>query len=201
MSDPVDVAYLEGMYAANADPWQIGNGWYEQRKRELLLGCLPRQRYRSAFEPGCSAGILTEQLARRADRLLAADLSPVAVRATRDRVSTLPNVEVRQLLLPRDWPSGQFDLIVLSELGYFFAESSWTQLCAEVAGSLGQDGTVIACHWRHDFAERSLSTPAVHECLDASLGLPKQASLVDADFILEVWTNGGHSVATEEGLV
>lgn len=200
MSEPVDVGYLRGMYASGEDPWRIDVGWYEQRKRELVLGCLPRERYDSAFEPGCAGGTLTRRLAGRAGRLLAADLSEVAVRTATERVADLEHVEVRQLLLPDEWPAGSFDLIVLSELGYFFAEPSWARLCAKVAGSLSPDATVLACHWRHEFAERTQSTAALHGCLAAALALPKQTTLVDADFLIDVWTASELSVAASEGL-
>ncbi len=198
---PVDLAYLNGMYATGTDPWRIEHGWYEQRKRRLVLGCLPRQRYRYAFEPGCSGGTLTRELARRCDKLLAADLSEVAVRATRDRVLGCPGVQVAQLLLPDEWPSRRrFDLIVLSELGYFFREASWAELCAQVASTLAADATVLACHWRHDFAERTLPTTRLHGLLADALGLASQTSLADADFLIDVWTNSASSVAEREGL-
>jgi SAM-dependent methyltransferase len=202
MNDPVDLAYLNGMYATGTDPWRIETSWYERRKRDLVMGCLPRQRYRAGFEPGCAAGALTERLAERTDELLAADLSEVAVRAAADRVVVLPNVQVQRLLLPEQWPAGlTFDLIVLSEIGYFFAEAGWAELARRVAASLSPDATVLACHWRHDFAERTVSTAALHGHLDVALGLPKQSSLIDADFVLDVWTVQQRSVAEGEGLV
>jgi cyclopropane fatty-acyl-phospholipid synthase-like methyltransferase len=202
VSDPVDLAYLNGMYATGADPWRIEFSWYERRKRELVLGCLPRQRYRSGFEPGCAAGALTERLAERTDQLLAADLSEVAVRAAAERVAALPQVQVRRLLLPEQWPAGQdFDLIVLSEIGYFFTVAGWAELTRRVAAGLTPDATVLACHWRHDFGERTASTAALHAGLDAALGLPKQTSLADADFVIDVWTGQQRSVAERDGLL
>ncbi|MGI8666112.1 MAG: SAM-dependent methyltransferase [Jatrophihabitans sp.] len=201
MSEPVDLAYLNGMYAAGADPWQIEASWYERRKRELVLACLPAERYASGFEPGCAGGALTERLAGRCDRLLAADLSEVAVRACGDRLRGQPQVQVRRLLLPGDWPAGiEFDLVLLSELGYFFHRDSWHQLCVRVAASLSARATVLACHWRHDFAERTMPTPDLHAELDATLGLTRLSSLLDADFVIDVWTSSGHSVAEQDGL-
>jgi hypothetical protein len=202
MSEPVDLAYLNRMYRKGTDPWRIESSWYERRKRELVLSCLPRPRYRFGFEPGCAAGALTERLAARTDELLACDLSEVAVRAAAARVAALPQVRVRRLLLPEQWPAGrQFDLIVLSELGYFFAEASWAELAARVATSLAADATVLACHWRHGFAERTASTAALHAELDAALGLPKQSSYLDDDLLIDVWTHDGRSVADRDGLL
>jgi SAM-dependent methyltransferase len=202
VSDPVDLAYLNGMYATGADPWQIESSWYEQRKRDLVLGCLPRQHYRSGFEPGCAAGALTERLAGRTEELLAGDLSEVAVRAAAERVAALPHVRVQRLLLPEQWPAGQrFDLIVLSEIGYFFTAASWAELARRAAASLAPDATVLACHWRHEFAERTASTAALHAGLGAALGVPKHSCLTDADFVIDVWTTDGRSAADRAGLI
>ena len=47
------------MYQAAADPWGFEDRWYEQRKYAVSLALFPAARYRSAFEPGCSIGVLT----------------------------------------------------------------------------------------------------------------------------------------------
>ena len=54
-------SYFDDMYAANRDPWSLASRWYEQRKYAVTLACLTRPRYRRAFEPGCSIGVLTER--------------------------------------------------------------------------------------------------------------------------------------------
>ena len=61
---------FERVYAASDDPWGFRTSWYEARKRSILLACLPRQRYRSGYEPGCSNGELAAVLALRCERLL-----------------------------------------------------------------------------------------------------------------------------------
>ena len=201
MIEPADLAYLHAMYARDDDPWHLREGWYERRKLQLLLACLPRQRYAAVFEPGCSVGEVTARLAERCDLVLAADFHADAVAAARKRTADLPNVEVRQLLLPRQWPSGsRFDLIVLSEIGYFLSPPAWAELCGRVAGSLAGDATVLACHWRRDFAERTLPTAALHAQLGQALGLPSHTSVTDTDFAIDVWTTSPGSVAETEGL-
>ena len=49
-------AHFEALYAADEDPWAVRAAWYERRKRAVLLACLGKERYRSAFEPGCGNG-------------------------------------------------------------------------------------------------------------------------------------------------
>jgi len=201
MTEPADLAYLNGLYARDRDPWHVREGWYERRKLQLLLACLPKERYAAAFEPGCSVGEVTAGLAERCDRLLAADFHPDPVAAARQRTAGLPNVEDRQLLLPQQWPrEARFDLVVLSEIGYFLSRSAWAQLCARTRASLAADATVLACHWRRDFAERRQDTDALHACLDSVLTLPRHTRVSDADFAIDVWTTGSRSVAEAAGL-
>ena len=44
------------LYAGGDDPWQTRTSWYERRKRDVVLACLPRDRYAHAAEPGCGLG-------------------------------------------------------------------------------------------------------------------------------------------------
>lgn len=193
MNHPIDLGYLNSLYAGSADPWHLRGTWYEQRKLDLLMGCLLRQRYHSAFEPGCSIGEMTARLAGRCDSVLAADFHPDAVRSARLRVQAMANVRIEQLLLPEQWPTNtDFDLIVISEIGYFFTATAWEQLCRKVAASAAPDATVLACHWRHNFAERTLPTVQLHAVLDKSVSWPRRSYLRDEDFLIEVWSNTDH---------
>jgi SAM-dependent methyltransferase len=201
LQPPVDLDYLDRQYERSPDPWHVGTGWYERRKRNLLLSSLPRERFRAAFEPGCSIGELTSMLAARCDSLIAADYHNEAVRVAGNRVARYGSVHVRRLLLPEQWPDGRFDLIVLSEIGYFFRPDAWTQVCAKVAESATEDGTIVACHWRHPFTERTQDTGELHAVLDDLLVRPLHSLLVDDDFILQVWSGDTRSMAQQEGLL
>ena len=117
---PADAAWhFDEMYAGSADPWAVGSSWYEARKRAVLLAALPNQRYRLAWEPGCSLGDLTVELATRCARVVASDVSARAVTQTRQRTADLGNVEVAVARLPDEAPPialGAADLVVLSEV-------------------------------------------------------------------------------------
>jgi hypothetical protein len=109
-------AFFEQRYRRDPDPWQFATSPYEQRRYDITLASLPRQRYERAFEPGCSVGALTERLAARCGSLLAMDGAPTAVREARRRCAPQPHVEVCCGEVPTAWPAGGFDLILLSEL-------------------------------------------------------------------------------------
>ncbi len=139
--------YFDEMYE-DPDPWGYETSWYEQRKYALTLASLSEPRYRRAFEPGCSIGVLTEMLASRCDLLVAGDFHAGVVEVARRRTAPRSNVEVRQLDVPRQWPSGSFDLIVLSEVAYYLDDPAHRALMDQAVGSLEGGGTVILVHWR-----------------------------------------------------
>ncbi len=190
-------AYFDRLYADADDPWGLGTRFYEQRKRSLLLASLPRPRFDSAFEPGCATGLLTAELATRCSDVLAWDVAQRAVDATSRRVAGLPNVGVARGAIPGAWPEGRFDLIVLSEVGYYsldldlLAERAWT--------SLSDDGVLVACHWRHAAPDHPHTADDVHAALDrAPLRVVRH---VEDDFRLDVWSTAGRSVAAQTGLL
>ena len=195
------VEYFEAMYRASDDPYALGSRWYEARKRAVLLASLPRRMYRSAYEPGCGAGELTLALAERCEALLSSDRSARAVELVQRKAQAIANVQVEQHALPDDWPTGEgrFDLVVLSEIGYFFEPAAWTTLAQRCEASLAPDATLVACDWRPDFKERVQSTDDVHGALSA-LGLTRALRHEEDDFLLQVWTRQRPSVAQAEGI-
>ncbi|WP_436535303.1 SAM-dependent methyltransferase [Actinoplanes sp. HUAS TT8] len=199
MSTPI--SYFEQMYGDDPDPWSFETRWYEARKHALTVDALPERRYRSAFEPGCSTGMLTSRLAARCDRLLAVDAIGSAVDTTARRLADRPHVTVRAARVPHEWPSETFNLIVLSELGYYFDDADLATLLDRVAGSLEPGGDLVAVHWRWPVAEHARSGDDVHAALAAVPGLRRVARHEEADFLLEVFTLGAGSVAERSGLL
>ncbi|MGJ7510140.1 class I SAM-dependent methyltransferase [Variovorax sp. GT1P44] len=194
-------AYFADLYGASDDPYQLRSRWYEERKRTLLLAALPQRHYLHAYEPGCGIGELTVALSKRCDEVLSADFSERAVEIASARTRGLRNVRIEQHTLPDDWPhdAGPFDLIVLSELGYFLDASAMRHLAGCCRHSLAPQGTLVACDWRPDFKERVLATDAVQSLLSA-IGLPRIVHHEEEDFILQVWSGDGRSVAQREGI-
>lgn len=195
--------YFDRMYAGSADPWELASRWYEQRKYALTLAMLTARRYGDGFEPGCSVGVLTGRLAARCDRLLACDGSAAAVSAAARRNAGLPGVRVEQRSLPAQWPPGRYDLIVLSELLYYFGDADLAAVLRLSAAALRPGGTLIAVHWRHPVPEYPRTGDQVHGALRCHPGLARLAAYEDADFLAEAFTAGAGppaSVAAASGL-
>jgi len=196
----VDVQYFNTLYGAADDPWSIKTRWYEARKRKLLDAVLPRERFHRAFEPGCGNGDFTALLLERCDAVVAMDLHPRAVSQARARFPGCGRIAITQGTLPDDWPPGKFDLIVVSELGYYFDVGNWARFVERLEGALADDAVVVACHWRDAFDARQLETKAVHDAFTNVNGLTHQVAHRERDFLLDVWTRDLHSVAQREGL-
>lgn len=201
-SNSLGPQYFDGFYQAGADPWGFETRWYEKRKRAITMASLPRQRFGSAFEPGCAIGVLTQELAPRCDRLLATDISDVPLTVARQRLSNQPGVTFERRRVPQDWPVGPFDLIVLSEIGYYCDPSDLRLLIAAAVSSLAQDGVLLACHWRHRVADYPMSGDQVHDQLRRETGLTVLVDHTEEDFRLDVLVRPpAPSVARRDGLL
>lgn len=203
MSGSLPAGYFDALYAQDTDPWGFRTRWYEQRKYACGLAALPRERYRRGYEPGCSIGVFTAHLATRCDWLLASDLAEAPLRTARERLARLPHVDVERREVPGDWPSGRFDLVVISELGYYLDPADLRRLWAAAIGALEPGGTLLAAHWRHPVADYPQTGDAVHDALAAQPGLGRLVEHVEEDFRLDVYLRtppAVRSVAAQTGL-
>ncbi len=193
-------AYFDDLYRRDDDPWDYRASWYERRKRLLTVAALPRESYRSGFEPACSNGELSVLLAQRCDRLLMCDISEHAVRLARERLAHVRNVAIEQRAMPQAWPEARFDLIVIGELGYYLTREANIELAQRACASLTDDGTLVACHWRHPFEGKLQSADDVHASFDAQPALHRIVQHAEHDLLLDVWSKDGRSVAQGEGI-
>lgn len=192
--------YFDALFDGRDDPWGFKTRWYEQRKRAITLAALPRPRYASAYEPGCANGELSAALAERCDQLLVSDGNQRALALARARLAALAHVRVLGAWLPEEWPPGRFDLIVISEVGYYLDTPALDQLADLARHSLLEHGTVLACHWKAPIEGCALNGKQVHAQLGQRLDLPHLLRLDDADFLLDVWCSSATSAAQAEGL-
>lgn len=120
---------LQEIYAASTDPWSFRTSAYERGKYAATLEALPRPRHEAILEIGCGNGELARLLAERCSRYVGVDGASVAVAEARRAV---PNGEFVQRFLPAPLPDGRFDLIILSEILYFFDRRGLAALAAQL---------------------------------------------------------------------
>ncbi|NCE83412.1 SAM-dependent methyltransferase [Pseudomonas sp. Q1] len=196
----VATPYFDQLFAGNDDPWAFRQRWYEQRKRALTLAVLTRAHYTSIFEPGCANGELSAELATRCDQLVCCDTAATAVGLAKTRLSAFPHAQVQQRRLPEQWPTGQFELIVLSELGYYLDAADLRRLIDFALASLAPNGQLLACHWRPLIEGCPQTAEQVHALLQQRLGMHPVVQHHEEDFLLDLWSRDGTSVASHEGL-
>ena len=174
--------YFDRLYAADADPWRFASRWYEQRKYALTMAALPDPTYERGVEVGSSIGILTTALAARCRDLVSVEASAAALDVARARVPA--NVELRLGSVPDDWPTGRYDLVVLSEVGYYLDRGDLCRLLDLIARDAVPGATILACHWRHPAPDYPLTGDRVHE--EINRRWPRVSRVEEEDFLLDV---------------
>lgn len=155
--------YFRDVYAAHRDPWNFESSPYEAEKYNSSLAILPRERYGSALEVGCSIGVFTHMLADRCDRLLALDLAEQALEEARQRCAQQSQVTFAQCDLPAQFPGGMFDLVTVCEVGYYWSPADLLQACRRIAQQQPTGADLLLVHWTpdvHDYPQRG---DAVHD--------------------------------------
>lgn len=192
------------MYAGSPDPWHLQERWYERRKHAITMALLPYPRYRHAFEPGCSVGVLTELLAGRCDHVTSTDIAPAALDGAHRRLvagGRRDRVTLLRRSLDQPWPPGRFDLVVLSEVGYYLQPATLREVLDRELPRIAHGATVIAAHWRHHVDDYPMSGDHTNDVIGATPGLHLIASYRDPDLAIEVFdTASPKSVAARTGV-
>lgn len=183
---------FDALYSQNPDPWQVRSSWYERRKRNLLLACLPKERYKTILELGCGTGEMTACLAQRAAIVRAVDLSHIALSRCHHYLETMGiyNVETSCARVPETWPvSGDaaFDLLVISEFAYYLEDREIDDFIEHCQRSLTYGGDWLMCHYLPSFHDRRQDTMHLHQRITDALKKDPIVSHHDEVFLLNIW--------------
>jgi trans-aconitate methyltransferase len=178
---------FEARYAGGRDPWSFAKDPYELGRYATILASLQRPAYRTVYEPGCAVGILTRQLSRLAEQVIATDFAPSAIAQARERCTECANVQFICSDLRSFNPRQPLDLIVFSEVGYYFSEGALSALTVKLAQTLAPGGEFIAAHWLGTSPDHILHGNRVHAILRAGLSCRAARTEVHARFRLESW--------------
>jgi SAM-dependent methyltransferase len=168
--------FFDRKYRADDDPWSFASSAYELGRYDATMRAVEHRRYQRAFEPGCAIGVLTARLAAICDRVDAMDISPAAVEQARERCRNLPNVKTTCGALPGFLPAGNFDLVVFSEVGYYFEEDALRRLAEELVDRICTCGVLLAAHWLGSSKDHLLQGDRVHKILGSIDGLALELS-------------------------
>ena len=190
MNERLGRKYFEGLYAESGDPWNFETSEYEQHKYARTLSVLGERTFRRALEAGASIGIFTEMLADRCDELLAVDVSERAVATARRRLSERGHVRVERRTLPEEMPDGPFDLIVASEVLYYFPREEMLTVLRGFERELARGGVLLAVHWRRETETYPLQGDEVHDLLVEHTRLLNRETIIEPDYRLDLFEDG-----------
>jgi predicted TPR repeat methyltransferase len=191
LSERLGREYFEGLYAESGDPWDFETSEYERNKYATTLAVLGERTFRRALEAGASIGVFTEMLADRCDELLAVDVSERAVAAARRRLSGRRHVRVERRTLPEEMPDGPFDLMVASEVLYYFPREEMLAVLQAFERELARGGALLAVHWRRETRTYPLQGDEVHELLAQNTRLEIGETIIEPDYHLDLFEDAG----------
>jgi SAM-dependent methyltransferase len=153
--------YFDDLYARSCDPWQFATSDYERQKYEQTA-CAIGSGHGEALEIGCSIGIFTQCLASRCRQLLAIDIAERALDAARENCRGYDNVRFRLMHVPDELPASRFDLIVLSEVGYYWSAPDLDRFIDWLGRGLSPTGLLVLVHWTGE-TDYPMTADEVHE--------------------------------------
>ncbi|WP_298810974.1 class I SAM-dependent methyltransferase [uncultured Sphingomonas sp.] len=183
--------WFEQLFRDQGDPWHFETSAYERAKYDHTLAALPRDRYEAALEVGCANGVLTQRLAPRCADLLAVDVSPTALDAARRRCADQPQVRFEQRRMPADAPDGRFDLVLLSEVIYYWDRDDLARAATYLCEHVREGGDVLLIHWTGD-TDYPLSGDEAVDGLKSLLGDHVRPMLAERRerYRLDLWRRG-----------
>jgi SAM-dependent methyltransferase len=157
--------WSERFYSDAVDPYAFGSSPYEIGKYQHTIRLLSAARpYERALEIGAAESVFTEMLAPLCRSLTAIEMAEAAVVRARDRMERHTHVTVIHGALPNEMPDDMFDLIVASDILYYFPSDVLVQLIKEFERRLNPDGTLFCLHYLGDFGQ-TVHGSETHELL------------------------------------
>ncbi|MBC7825837.1 MAG: methyltransferase domain-containing protein [Candidatus Parcubacteria bacterium] len=156
-------SYFDDLYRADPDPWRFETSDYEASKYAATIAAFPKPRYQSALEIGGSIGVLTEKLADRCDLLWSIDVSQLAQDQAIQRCQHLSQVHFQIMRVPEQFPDQTFDLILVSEVGYYWSWDDLRSSQQQILNQLEPGGHLLLVHWTLYAKDYPLSGDEVHD--------------------------------------
>ena len=184
----LDAAYFENMFRGDQDPWDLETSAYEAAKFDSTIAALEGRLYNRVFEIGCAGGTLTRKLAPATADLLAVDISATALARARRRCGDLPQVRFAEMAFPKETPHGSFDLIVLSEVAYYWDRADLALAASRLEQLLEPEGNLLLVHFTGETDYPTSGNDAV-EALALALGCQMEVIRAETHdrYRLDLW--------------
>src|SRR5947209_2145657 len=139
---------FEQIYAAEEDPWSIGNADSDRYDLYVERILAASELSGSVLELGCGYGAFLARLQGRFDRLVGLELSARAVARGRERFPFIEFVQGSLANLQEAVPdAGTFDTIVVSDVLYYLKERDRRSAVGWIAEHLAAGGLAFVAGW------------------------------------------------------
>jgi SAM-dependent methyltransferase len=191
--------FFEDLYTQERDPWSFETSPYEHERYRVTVQAAASPPAERCLELGCSIGVLTRQLATITSRLLATDVSATALRLAEQRCADLANVSFRCVSTPDQNFEGAFDLIVLSEVVYYWDDRDLDLVATGIFSALDPGGRLLLVHYLGETDYPKSGDEAV-EALAARLAphFSTAFALRNDKFRLDLWRRDDPATAPAE---
>lgn len=105
---------------------------------------------------------MTEKLGERCDSLLSIDVSNLAQNQAIQRCQHLPHVRFEIMCVPQQFPEETFDLVLVSEVGYYWCYEDLKKAQVAILQHLKPGGHLLLVHWTLYARDYPLSGDEVH---------------------------------------
>ena len=102
-------------------------------------------------------------LAERCDELLGLDVSETALAVARARCHDKEKISFARMRVPNEMPEGRFDLVVMSEVAYYWSISDLEKTANSMVARHERGGHLILVHLTEDVPDYPLTGDEVHE--------------------------------------
>jgi len=162
MKQSLQEKYFDDVYRYSEDPWSYETSDYEKKKYAATISALPKPHYETALELGCSIGVLTNMLSKKCSALLSVDVSDLALQKAKERLKSKPHIRFEKMFLPNEYPAEKFDLVIMSEVGYYLSLEDLKIAKEKIVSSLHSNGDLILVHWLPFVHDYPLTGDEVH---------------------------------------
>jgi SAM-dependent methyltransferase len=183
--DSLDATYFDTIYAESDDPWHFATSAYEAQKYAATIEMLGPGLHARGLEIGCSIGVLSRMLAERCNHLTSVDINARALERAKERCADRSNVRFELADVPATFPAGPFDLVVLSEVGYYWSDADLS-LARERIAAAGSPGTLVLVHYLPKVDDYVRNGDAVHESFLRDARFERQRSLREKLYRIDV---------------
>ena len=140
---------MNRQFGRREDPFSYETAPYESSRLSAMDAALGPGALGSVLEVGCAEGHFTVKLAGRASRVVAVDISAVALARARRRAPSAAFVEA-DLLTWEPGPEAPFDAVVLGDVLYYLDRpgvgAEFDGLFARVASWIRPGGRLVLAH-------------------------------------------------------